>query len=181
MLQHSRLRLPFIALAGLTVTLSSCGIKPGEYSVFRVSYGELVAAPTCGISNPILPGYVDVNTFGEPQTLLIFAHEDTYYLEYEGGTVTLEGERSGKDYSFFGMDTSHVDPLGSGTTIVTTTDELTVDLTIRGKNISGTVDYETQSICSGPSCSELNATRSCSTTQPFAGSLVEDAEFEVVL
>ena len=92
--------------------LGACdSIQPGEYSVFRVSYGESAQDLACGVTDPTLVTLPTGDSYGDPETLVIFAHDDVYYLEYEGlgvdGLVTLEGVRDGKSYSFLGTEVSY--------------------------------------------------------------------------
>ena len=65
--------------------LGACdSIQPGEYSVFRVSYGESAQDLACGVTDPTLATLPTGDSYGDPETLVIFAHDDVYYLEYEG-------------------------------------------------------------------------------------------------
>ena len=164
--------------------LGACdSIQPGEYSVFRVSYGESAQDLACGVTDPTLVTLPTGDSYGDPETLVIFAHDDVYYLEYEGlgvdGLVTLEGVRDGKSYSFLGTEVSYELLDEAGTSFLTTSEALEVVLDVDGKNIDGSVTHTTTISCLGAVCPTIGFPQSCTTTQPFAGSLVPDAQVEV--
>lgn len=114
-----------------------------------------------------------MTTFFDAATIAIFATDtDDFFLEY--GEDVVSGTRDGKTYSFEGMSVNVEDPV-EGTT-VTTTNQLTVELTINNREINGDVTTFTSSTCTG-SCEAFEDTQ-CTVIGTFFGTEIKDVELE---
>ena len=159
-----------LTIAGVAAsTLSACAVQPGDYRIFRVS----ALAPIIGADCQAQPDARDTSTFFGASTIALFASDaDSYFLE--NGMDVLTGTRDGADYSFEGQSVNVEDVAD----IATTTDTRTVQiaLTIKGKEIAGTMVTVQTFTCSGD-CMNIENT-SCTTTINFFGSEVNGAELE---
>lgn len=166
---RSRL-LAALTLAGLGATsLSACQPAPGDYRVYRVSS----LAPIVGIDCENQPDLRDTSTFFNVGSIALFASDaDSYFLEFGADAIT--GSRSGADYTFEGVTVNVEDVADIATT--TTTRDLAVSLTIKGREITGTVTEVNTFVCNG-TCTGINNS-SCTLTTNFFGSEVKDVELE---
>lgn len=142
---------------------------PGQYRIYRVANSTTVFSPSCGA--PSDSEAQDTSTFRTGVTFAIFAADTkVYFMEF--GEVVLEGDREGSDYAFSGTDVD-VEPSSDNT--VTTTHTVSVDVTIKGKKISGTATDDLRVTCMGNNCPEGSM---CTATTDFEGSEIKDVELQ---
>jgi hypothetical protein len=158
-----------VTAAGLVASLGACQVKPGEYRVYKVTYVGKVAQADCNIDVDPL----DRNTFFTAESFYLFASDpDNYFLEYNG--TTMLGERSGKDYSFYGETIDGNDDIDG--IVTTSTHTVKVNLTLTGYQVVGDVTDFLSNVCSG-NCDGV-PTGQCTTTWEFQGTEIKDVELE---
>lgn len=158
-----------LAIAGLASSLSACQPKPGEYRIYKVTQLPSVPQADCDIDIDLR----DSTTFFGAATLAIFATEaDDFFLEF-GDSVVL-GSRDGKEFKFEGISINVDDPI-DGTT-VTTTSQLTINLTMNGRQISGDVTTFDSTVCSG-NCDGFDDVQ-CTVLGKFFGTELKDVDLE---
>jgi hypothetical protein len=170
-----------------TSALVGCGIQPGDYEIYRVSFGELDQSAGCywGETEHQPPNdkASDSTTVRESGTWILYASiEDKLYLDT--GKVTLEGATSDEGYTFtgktvniwFGADVDDND-LEDTDPKVTATTVTTLNIITDGNAISGRAVTKTSFKCSGTKCA-AEPVPSCTETSPFVGTYVEDIELK---
>jgi len=136
---------------------------PGQYRIYRVASSATAYSPGC----PNLPDPQDTTTFRTGSTFAIFAADTkVYFIEGTFGDEfkTLEGDREGRDYSFEGVD-RNVDSDGNATI-----QTLTVELSIKGRKVEGTLTTEDQVTGPDPFL--------CTKTTDFEGSEMKGVKLE---
>jgi hypothetical protein len=154
---------PALIVTASLLTLGLSCIMPGQYRVYRVANSTTVYSPGC----PDLPDLQDTTTFRSGQTFAIFAADTkVYFLDIGAGegSVTVEGSREGRDYTFEGVD-RNVDSDGNATI-----HSLTVELSIKGRKVEGTSTTEDQVTAPDPYL--------CIKETDFEGSEMKDVELE---
>jgi hypothetical protein len=166
----------FLRLASLVLLTASCGIMPGDYRVYRVAQAETENSPTCYGMGGVPPSEAnDSTTFRTGLGFAIYAvDKETFILEVDPGTgpMSLEGSRDGKDYTFEG-ESVDVDPADPITT--TSTTNVTIDATIKGKSIEGTTTVTTSTTYVGTGAPPAS---NCTTTTTWIGAEVNDVELQ---
>jgi hypothetical protein len=163
------LRPALIATASLLALGLSC-IVPGKYRIYRVANSKTASSPGCypdGIPEDVAQ---DTTTFKTGQTFAVYAAgSGTFFLEMvyvgDGEFYTIEGTRSGREYTFEGTT---VDVQPSSEPPVTVTETFTVDLMIKGRKVEGTFTYDRRS-----TDGEM-----CTRTTDFVGAEVKDVDLE---
>jgi len=167
--------LPMAAILAGSGILTGCGgIDPGDYAIYRVSFGPSDESGGCYYpdTEPLPNEASDSTTLRGTGTWIIYASlDEKYYLDT--GAVTLEGTEVDGGYSFTGktVDVEYDMPDGTGSKR-TTTITSTVNITIDGDTISGSGVTKRSYACSGSTCGEKIP--SCTETGPFVGTYVED-------
>jgi hypothetical protein len=166
---------PTLIVTASLLTLGLSCIMPGQYRIYRVANSTTISSPGCFPDGIPEDQAQDTDTFRTGTTFGIFAADTkVYFLEgmFMGGFTTIEGDREGRDYSFSGTQVD-VTP-GSDNTITDTTAVL-VDMTIKGKKVSGTVLVDIRSTCMGNNCPNGVL---CTQTTDFEGSEIKGVELE---
>ena len=173
-----RILKPCAATLALSVLTAGCGIGPGDYVMYKVAFTEEEQSTGC-YGDSIPPNVKsDSSTFRSTDTWFIYANsveEDVYYLE--AGQGTLEGVPSDTGYTFSGksIDVEYTVPDGTGDKL-TTTQTVTIELTVDGSSVSGTVTDKTTHKCSGACTGPAIPT--CTITSTFKGSEVNSVSLE---
>lgn len=161
--------LASLAVAGLASSLSACYAKPGDYKIYKITFLPEVQQADCNVEIDIR----DSTTFFGAATFAMFATDgDDFFIEYEGQVIT--GSRDGKEFAFEGVSVNVDDPI-DGTT-VTVTNSLNVDLTLNGREITGTATGFASTVCSG-NCDGIPVGQ-CTTVRDFFGTEIKDVELE---
>ncbi|HGG56370.1 MAG TPA: hypothetical protein ENK31_01090 [Nannocystis exedens] len=150
----------------MLVGLGGCSIQPGHYVIIRLASAKTTESASCW--DNMVPDSIkdDTTTLATGSSVAIFAADaDTYYLELADGTISIEGTRDGKDYSFFGED---IDVEEYSTTTVT----WDVQTTINNKSVTG--KSITTTTCTGDGC----GIASCVQTTEFVGTVVKGVELQ---
>ena len=163
-------------LAG--TVLGGCGgVGPGDYVVYRVSFSEIEQGSSCYPDKYVPPDVrSDSTTLRDSATFILYAGaEDKFYLDT--GDSTLEGTQEGDKYSFEGkaVDVNYDTPDGQGskrTSTLTTTIEMTVD----GEVVTGSLTSKTSYKCSGSTCGQ--PIPSCTESGDFVGTQVDDLKLK---
>jgi len=170
---------PFaVALAGAGMLTGCGGISPGEYKIYRVSFGSEDESSGCYYpeTEPVPNEASDSSTLRGTGTWIIYASiEEKVYLDT--GAITLEGLESEEGWTFTGktVDVNFDMPDGTGSKRTTTVTS-TINVIVDGDAISGTAVQKTSFACSGATCGEKIP--SCTETGPFVGTYVEDVELK---
>jgi hypothetical protein len=163
-----------VAVVGTSV--SGCGgIGPGDYVIYRVSYGELSRSSGCYPDKEVpADEKSDSTTYRTGTSFILYAGaEDAFYLDT--GEKTLQGTKSSDTYAFAGkaVDVEYSNPNGTGAkTTVTVT--ATVDMTVDGEAVSGKVTTKTTQKCTGSDACPDDF--SCTESVDFVGMEVEDVQ-----
>ena len=166
-------------LLGASVRSMECGgISAGDYVIYRVAFDEQDLSSGCYFPNdgPGPNEKSDSSTILDGTTFILYAGpEDTFYLDT--GSAILEGTADGDVYSFSGkvVDVNYANADGSGDKF-TTTDTLTIDFTVDGSSAFGTVSNTHSETCKASTCPDLPP--SCTTSQDFVGTEVDDIELK---
>lgn len=165
------------AVAALLGTMfAGCGgLSPGEYVVYQVASTEQTQSDGC-YQNSIVPPDVafDSSSFRDGFTFVLFAGpEDTYFLDADDDI--LEGTADGDVYSFEGesVNIEFSGPDGTGDKYESTS-RTSVEITVDGSLVNGTVKTRTTERCTGTTCNPLPP--DCSRTAEFVGIEVEDVK-----
>jgi len=157
--------------------VARCGIKPGEYQVYRIAASESESTADCfGPDGEDPDDADDSSTFRAGQTIAIFASGDgTYFLDTPD--VVLEGTKDGGLFTFDGTEVD-VEYFGANDTSSTTaTTTWTVTLDPAGDKVSGEFTQDSSLVCDGADCGGTEDT-TCSTTSAFVGTRVRGVELE---
>jgi hypothetical protein len=160
----------------LTAPLVGCGgIEPGDYVVYRVATSSGKLSGDC--ANNDLDTKSDSTTLLGPGTWVLYAGlEETFYLDVGGST--LEGTAADDVYTFAGKQTDIEYSLPNGGGDKTTSTKTTsVEVTIDGAAVTGTYADKLALKCVGAGCGGL-VDYTCTTTQSFVGTEVEDVELD---
>lgn len=167
------------AVAALLGTMfAGCGgLSPGEYVVYQVASTEQTQSDGC-YQNSIVPPDVafDSSSFRDGFTFVLFAGpEDTYFLDADDDI--LEGTADGDVYSFEGesVNVEFSGPDGTGDKYESTS-KTSVEITVDGSLVSGTVRTRTTERCTGTTCNPLPP--DCSRTAEFVGIEVNDVKLK---
>ena len=172
----------FFAGVGVLSLGCSSSISPGEYKIYRVAIDTTGAKSSGCYPDGKIPGAVKAssNDLRASATWEIYAgttDAQQFFLEMDGGKSTLEGTYSDKLYSFettnVAVEWSPADGTGYK---YTKTDRISVDVTVDGKTITGSVTSTHSEKCSGDKCPKVP--ESCSETLDFTGTEVEDVELK---
>lgn len=167
------------AVAALLGTMfAGCGgLSPGEYVVYQVASTEQTQSDGC-YQNSIVPPDVafDSSSFRDGFTFVLFAGpDDTYFLDADDDI--LEGTADGDVYSFEGesVNIEFSGPDGTGDKYESTS-RTSVEITVDGSLVNGTVKTRTTERCTGTTCNPLPP--DCSRTAEFVGIEVEDVKLK---
>ena len=173
-----RCSLSKLLVVAAALSLCACdGLSPGDYLVYRVAFQQPQMSADCFAAGAVPVNEQDDSSsvFTAGTFILYMGADEVPYLDL--GTITLAGEGSSDEFTFKG---SSVDVNFSGDMNQTrqeTRISTTIDLTIDGETISGTVKQSTRTDCSGPECPDPPSTN-CTTTTPFVGGEVEDVDLK---
>jgi hypothetical protein len=177
------MRKYLVSAAGVALGLSSMacgGIKPGDYVVYRVAATKSELSTGCYPKSEVPPEVAqDWSSFRESGTIVLYAFaSNDYYLDT--GSMTLQGDESGKGYAFKGksVDVEYTKPKGTGAKLTTIVDT-TIDLEIDGAAISGRSISTTTKKCSGEECPEMPP--ACTTAVDFVGTRLDNVKIENVV
>lgn len=170
-------------LASVGLSALGCGssISPGDYKLYRVAVDKTGAKSAGCYPDSKIPDAVKLssNDVRESQTWEIYAGTQDpaqFFLEIDSGKETLEGSQADSTYTF---ETTQIDvtfdpPDGTGYKH-TKTDRLTIDVTVDGKTISGSVTSTHSEKCSGgDKCPKVPV--ACSETSDYTGTEVDDVQ-----
>jgi hypothetical protein len=174
----------------LAATTAGCQVKPGEYRIYRLALNQI--SQDCNPAPEVDLDHTGSETFFDLGLVAIYASDaDTYFLET--GAVALLGSRDGTGYTFTGNDTQTDnwktdEGYSRNFTVVATTDVI-VDLTLKGKGLTGTATTSQSVTCSGstedcqlaPGPNGNAAPFSCVTKAEYFGSEVSDVDIEYVI
>jgi hypothetical protein len=168
--------LLFTALAGLSMGCDSLG--PGDYVIYRVAIAEGDQSDGCYFPLDDPPPNVknDSSTLRSSANFILYAGADeSYYLDL--GQTTLEGTVDSDTYSFSGkiVDVEYTLPDGDGDKL-TTTVTTSVNMTVDGNAVSGSLSVKTSFSCKGSTCGDKIP--SCTVTNDFVGSEIDEIELE---
>lgn len=166
-------------LAGVGVLALGCGssISPGDYKLYRVAIDKTGAKSAGCYPDSKIPDAVKQSSddMRESQTWEIYAGTQDpaqFFLEIDSGKETLEGSLADKTYTF---ETTKIDVALDPPYKRTKTDRLTIDVTVDGKTIRGSVTSTHSEKCSGgDQCPKVSVT--CSQTSDYDGTEVDDVQ-----
>lgn len=170
--------------AGLGLVSIGCSsaVSPGEYKIYRVAIDKSGVKSAGCYPDGKVPAAVKASSddLRTSETWEIFAgseEAEQFFLEIDGGKQTLEGTFADKNYTFetTKVDVEYEKPDGTGFKY-TKTDRITIDVTVDGKTISGTVTSTHSEKCSGDKCPKVPET--CSETAEYVGTEVDDVELK---
>jgi hypothetical protein len=172
------------ALASIGLTAAACEtVEPGDYVVYRVAETSTSLSDGCYWEYHGAHANVrdDSSSLHTSATFVLYVGtEETYYLDI--GPVTLDGafegdSDAGEDYYFEGktVDVNWDNANGSGAKR-TTTVKTSVDMSIDGELVVGTLEVRHSWACDGQGCGELPP--DCTETVEFVGTEVEDVQLE---
>jgi hypothetical protein len=150
---------------------------------YQVAFNEQVKKSSGCYPDSTVPADVksDKTTFHKSGLFLLYGvveeGEDKLYLDT--GETALEGVLDVDVYVFTATstDVDYTEDAGGGDKH-TTTNKVTVEMTIDGTEVAGKVVGSLKTSCSGATCDLTMPTpSSCTTTQTFLGTEVEDVEF----
>lgn len=160
------------------------GIGPGDYVFFRVAFSDQLKKSSGCYGDTGIPAdeKSDKTTFRKSGLFLIYgsAEEGEDKLFLDSGEAALEGIEEGGIYTFTGTatDVDYTEPDGAGDKH-TTTNKVELEFTIDGTSLYGSGVTTVKSSCSGSTCDlTLPIPISCTTTQTFVGTEVEDVELQ---
>ena len=166
-----------VAATGALAMGCDGGISPGDYVIYRVAVTEGKLGSSCYPDKIIPPNTKsDSNTFLGSTDFIIYAGlDDVFYLDT--GAATLEGTLDGDTYTFSGatVDVEFASADGTGDKL-TTTQSTTISMTVDGESVSGSVANKISIACKGTTCGD--PIPSCTTTQNFVGTEVDDIELK---
>src|SRR5262245_34813291 len=134
-------------IGGAGATVGGCGgIEPGDYVIYRVSFGKMSQSSGCYSPAKVPPNEkYDSTTYRKSATCIMFAgQEDARYLD--DGDETLDGTQSGDNFTFSGktVDVNYSNTMGDGTGAKTTTSTVvTVEMTQDGNAVTGKATTKT--------------------------------------
>lgn len=155
--------------------LSGCGLGPGDYVVYRVSFSTPDLTSDCYPDGEVPSDRAnDSTTFRETGTFILYTGaEDDLYLDT--GEVTIAGARTDDGYEFIG-ETVDVDYFGDAdANSETWIDTTTVDVMVSGPSIQGTLTAEAEYFCTGADC-PVDSDQSCTQTVDFVGTEIHDLQ-----
>ncbi len=168
----------FLAAIGGVAFGCSASVSPGEYKIYRVAIDTTGAKSAGCYADGKIPAAVKASSddLRSSETWEIYAGSkdaEQYFLEIQGGKSTLEGSFTDKTYTFetTKVDVAYANADGTGFKY-TKTDRVTVEVTVDGKTISGTVTSTHSEKCSGEKCPKVPET--CSETAEYTGTEVDD-------
>ena len=177
-LRPLRWALTGAALTSIGALMLGCGgVSPGDYVIYRVALSDAKRGSSCYPDKKIPPNEKsDSDSFLASTDFILYAGpDDNFYLDT--GSATLEGTGDADVYTFVGktVDVEYASSDGTGDKI-TTTDTTTIQMTVDGKAVTGTVSEKVSITCRGNNCGD--AIPSCTTTTNFVGTEVDDVELK---
>jgi len=157
--------------------IARCGVKPGEYQIYRIAAAETESSADCFGPDGEDPNDADdTSTFREGATIALFASGNgTYFLDTPD--ILLEGTKDGGLFTFEATAVD-VEYFGAGDASSTTeTSSWTVTLDPEGDKISGAFTQEASFACDGADCVGAEDT-TCTTTSAFVGTRVRGVDLE---
>jgi predicted GNAT family acetyltransferase len=171
----------FGALA-LSIVGCKSSISPGDYKIYRVAIDKSGSKSSGCYPDGKVPAAEkassdDAKTSSTWEIYAGSTDQEQYFLEMDGGKETFEGSKSDKTYTFetTKVVVAYANPDGTGFKY-TKTDRTTIDVTMDGKTITGSVTTTHSEKCSGDKCPTVPAT--CSQTLEYTGTEVDDVELK---
>ena len=168
-----------ILALGMLAATSGCGIAPGDYLIYRVAFADVALTPDCFGGTVPADEAEDSSTLRDSGTFVLYVGaNDKFYLDT--GSETLEGAESGDGYGFAGQfkDVT-INGVAPDDVTITIAGARSVDFTLDGELIDGTMVNSDSSNCKGPmgQCPDPPA-NSCTQTRSFVGTEVNDVRIE---
>ena len=164
---------------GLAPLLGGCSdaLKPGDYRIYKMEFQNGTKSAGCF---PVTGA--DPNSKSDTDTSLASATwvmttdaSENYFLDL--GANTLQGKETDTGLSFGATKVDVEFDMNDATqTKRTATINVAINVTIDGKSIGGTGVTTSSFTCSGTTCT--TAIPTCTITQAFSGTEVEDVELE---
>jgi hypothetical protein len=174
--------LASIGFTGLTVAACD-SVEPGDYVVYRVAETSSSLSDGCFWQYDGAHANVrdDSSSLRTSATFVLYVGAEEQY-DLDIGPVTLDGalegeSDAGEDYAFEGksVDVEWDNPNGSGARRIATV-KTSVDMSVDGELVVGTIEVKHTWACEGTGCGELPP--ECVETIDFVGTEVEDVQLE---
>ncbi len=164
----------------LAAASSGCGgISPGDYLIYRVALSKPALSPECFADGMVPPNEAeDTSTLRNSGAMILYAGaDDRYFLDF--GTGTVEGTRLGDDFTFSARDFDVTIDGPMNEIRQTQEDIISIEFTLDGELIDGTLRNTQNTSCEGPmgSC-PMPSNTSCTQTSGFVGTEVHDVDIE---
>jgi hypothetical protein len=174
--RSARMMLAPIAVGAALLSMAGCGgFSPGDHVFYRLALEATKETDGC-FQNEMIPDNQkdDTTSVRSGATFILYATGDDE-LALDTGLIVLGGKPTDAGYEFSGT-TENVDyPLGDVADIkLTTTRKTTVDMTVEGATVDGTMKTVTDTKCEGAGCSGDDAS-TCTRTNEFRGIVIEQA------
>jgi len=173
--RSARIVLCPIAMGAAVLGVAGCGgISAGDHIFYRLAFEATDSSPGC-FPNEMIPDSVkdDTTSVRGGATFIVYApsNED---LSLDTGSMVLDGEVTDTGYQFSGTTVDVTNPVGD-TVKLTTTTKISVDMTVSGATVEGTMKTVTDSTCEGSACSG-NPEAPCTRTNKFRGIAIDQAD-----